>query len=683
MIEVSPDLLAFLREEEARSRNDELLEEAETALKSYNGEEYGDEEDGRSRVVTRDVAEVIDQMEVSVLRVFVSGDRVVEFEPKSQEQVQAADDATEEISRDFTRNGYRLLHDWFKEGNLAALGIVKSAVEVKKERVEFHVPAMLMDDLPEGVQVIEGDEPFEDEDGILKLKVAALQDGKPTFKDYLVPLEEFRVSPDARTLDEAPYVAHAVEKTLSELVEMGFDRETVEDLHIEDYRHTLADARSSFDDNRFDERKGMMRKVILLEEYARFDADGDGIAELLCVHRVGETVLAIEACDYQPFVAYCPFPMPGRLVGQSLADKVIDIQRVNTVLNRLALDGLYYNLAPGTLLHESAIGDTTIDDLLNWRPNRVVRWQGSVAPIPEQRNDVSAVAFQAMEFMIGQREARTGITRLNQGLDADALNKTATGTALMQAQGQQMEEYLARNFGESVAQLFRLKLKQRKRYGQPIQLRVDGQFRDIDPSQYDEDMDVVIRVGLGSGKKEQRLAYRMQMLGIQQQVMAAQLPIVSQEHIYKSIAGLVRDANLGSPADFVADPETLKDPQTGQMPPQPPSPEEQKAQAELQLQQAKMQGDQQIQAQKLDGMREEAMLKAQLAQQVAETEAQLARDKAEFEAQQARDKFEFEKALALEKLAFEERRSERDAARRDYETDAKVSKNREGGKLDE
>lgn len=679
MIEVAPELLNFLREEESRSRNEELLSQAETALKSYNGEEYGDEEDGRSRVVTRDVAEVIDQMEVSVLRVFVSGDRVVEFEPRTQDQVEIADNATEEISRDFTRNGYRLLHDWFKEGNLTALGVVKSAVEKKLERVEQIVPEIAIpDDVLEGEPTGETDPEF----GMPLYRVVTLQERPPVFKDYLVPLEEFRVSPDARCLDEAPYLAHAVEKTLSELVEMGFDRAEVEELHFEDDRNTLADARSITDLGRNDERKGMMRKVILLEEYARFDADGDGIAELLCVHRVGNTVLAIEPCDYQPFVAYCPFPMPGRLVGQSLADKVIDIQRVNTVLNRLALDGLYYNLAPGTMLEESAIGDTTIEDLLNWRPNRIVRYKGAIQPLPEARNDVSAVAFQAMEFMIGQREARTGITRLNQGLDADALNKTATGTALMQAQGQQMEEYLARNFGEALSQLFRLKLKQRKRYGQPVSLRVDGQFKQVDPSQYDEEMDVIIRVGLGSGRKEQRLQYRMQMLDIQERCMMAGLPIVSPEHIYKSISGLVKDANLGSPADFVADPSS---PEVKQQMAQPkePSPEEQKAQAEMQLQAAKMQGEQQLQAQKLDAMREEAAVKADLARQVAETDAQLAREKAMFEAQQARDKFEFEKELAVEKLQFEERRAASDAARRDKETDAKVSANRPGGKLDE
>jgi hypothetical protein len=39
---------------------------------------------------------------------------------------------------------------------------------------------------------------------------------------------------------------------------------------------------------------------------------------------------------------------------------------------------------------------------------------------------------------------------------------------LQQAQGQQIEEYLARNFAEAVARLMRLKLKLRSRYGQPM-----------------------------------------------------------------------------------------------------------------------------------------------------------------------------------------------------------------------
>jgi hypothetical protein len=50
--------------------------------------------------------------------------------------------------------------------------------------------------------------------------------------------------------------------------------------------------------------------------------------------------------DYQPFVIYCPFPMPARIAGHSLADKVTDIQRINTALMRIYLDTQYLSIAP-------------------------------------------------------------------------------------------------------------------------------------------------------------------------------------------------------------------------------------------------------------------------------------------------------------------------------------------------
>jgi hypothetical protein len=224
-----------------------------------------------------------------------------------------------------------------------------------------------------------------------------------------------------------------------------------------------------------------LRRVLLLEEYVRFDLDGDGIAERLCVHRVGDTILNIEPCDYVPFVAYCPFPMPGRLAGHSACREGDGHPARQYRAEPPCLGRPLCEPRAGLYRPDNAVNENTYDDLLTVRPNRIIRTTGQGEIFPEAKNDVSATAFQAMEFMIGQREARTGITRLNQGLDADALNKTATGTALMQAQGQQMEEYLARNFAEAVSRLMRIKLKLMARYGPQISMRVDGEFRQADP----------------------------------------------------------------------------------------------------------------------------------------------------------------------------------------------------------
>ena len=673
MIDVSPDLLAFLQGEETRARNEDLLDRAENALKSYNGDYYGDEVDGCSKVVSRDVAEVIDHMNVSVLRTFVSGDRVTEFEPDSYEMEQVADDATEVMHRQFQRKGYQLLHDWLKEGNINTLGVVKTCVEIKRQRTE--VPSVD----PEADGAIEADMiGTHPESGLDIYKAVVLQDSPPEFRDYLVPLEEFRIAPDARDPDEAVYVAHAAIKTLSELKEMGFG--DVEDVQGDRAIETLSFARDGgMDDYTALHRDGANRRVVLLEEYVRFDADGDGIAERLCVHRVGNTVLRIDPVDYQPFVIYCPFPMPGRIAGHSLADKVTDIQRINTALMRIYLDGQYHTLTPRTWVPDDCVTENTYDDLLTIVPGGVVRGKGPNKPEPLNEPFDGSSALQAIEFMIGQRESRTGITRLNQGLDADALNKTATGTALLQAQGQQIEEYLARNFAEAVARLMRLKLMLMSRYGQPMKIRVDGEYREIDPRQWPEDMQVMIRVGLGSGRKEQRLQNRMMLLQIQQAALQGiadgvlDQPIINAENIYKSISGVVKDANLGSPADFVTDPESFKvqNPQTGEMeyPPKPPQPdpEQQKVQADAMIQAHKVQGDQQLGAAKLQQMQAETAAKLELE-----------REKAEFEREQAIAQMMFERELAMQKMQHEHQlayyKADKDAEAKQYRAGGDLSK---------
>jgi hypothetical protein len=498
---MNDDLLAFLNQEEGRSYDGSLMDEAEAALNSYNGAEYGDEVEGRSQVVARDVAETTDYMLTSMLDAFVASGRVVEFEPNGEDQEDIADDATEAMHYLYRRkSGYRLIHDWAKGGLLEKIGVVKSCVERKKKRVEGMYHPMMVPD--HAIEAEETNEPHP-VDGSPMIQAVTLEDMAAEFRDYYVPLEEFRVAPDARDLDSAVYLCHLTEKSLSDLVEMGFDPEVLDGIQGDGSTTSLAqarnDGRATWDG--LTDRSGALRKVWLREEYVLYDLNGDSIAERLCVHRVGNTILAVDEVDYQPFEYWCPFPMQGRLVGQSLADKTMDIQRVNSVLERNMLDSLYFSTAPGTYINEDSCGENTLDDLLTVRPGRIVRFKGAMPPLPEQRPDVSGSAMQAIEFKIRQRESRTGITRLNKGVDEDTLNDTAKGQAQLMARGQQMERYIIRNFAEGVARLFMKKVGLMRKYAQPFRIRVDGEYKEVDPSQWPEDMEVNVVVGLGSGSK--------------------------------------------------------------------------------------------------------------------------------------------------------------------------------------
>jgi hypothetical protein len=611
MIDVDPQFLSFLQSEESRAYNGTLLQEVEAAINSYNGQAYGDEEDGRSQVVAADVSETVDYMLTSILDVMISSGRVVEFEPQSEVDEELADDATEAMHYLYRRkSGYRVIHDWAKAGLVEKIGIVKSCVERKKKRVDaLYHPS----EFPESaIQAQETDQPHP-VDGSPMIRAVTIEDTAAEFIDYLVPLEEFRIAPDARDFDTAVYLSHLTERSLSDLVEMGFDTSDVDLAEGSNPLFTaLAQAR---DDGRPSwygvlNRTGANRKVWLSEEYVLYDLDGDGIAERLCVHRVGNMVLSVEQVDYQPFEYWCPYPMQGRLIGQSLADKTMDIQRVNTVLERNMLDSLYFQTAPGTYVSDSAINDHTLDDLLTVRPGRIVRYTGNQAPIPEERNDTSQVAMAAIEFKIRQREARTGITRLNKGVDEDALNDTAAGQAMLMSRGQQMERYIIRNFAEAVARLFGRKVNLMRQYAEPFQIRVDGQYRTVDPSQWPEDMGVEVVVGLGSGSKQERIVYRQQVGQVQSMLKMAGSPIVTDDNIYNNAVGLARDCGL-QPNDLFTEPP--KDAQGNPIPPQPaPDPKAQALMAQVQVKQAALEQQAQMDQQKIQLMAQQHVDSAQL-----------------------------------------------------------------------
>jgi len=664
--DVDPTFIAFLQSEESTSYNGTLLQEVEAAIDSYNGAAYGDEEEGRSQVVARDVAETADYMLTSIMDVMVASGRIVELEPTSEEDEALADDATEAMHYIYRRkSGYRLIHDWAKAGLLEKIGIVKCCVERRKKRVEalYHTAF-----LPQNSIAAEPTDQIHPADGSAMIHAVTLEETAAQFLDYHVPLEEFRVSRDARDFDNAIYLAHITQKSLSDLVEMGFE---IDGIPLSEgsnpFMTSLATAR---DDGRpswigIDDRIGANRKVWLNEEYVLYDLDGDGISERLCVHRVGNAVLNIETVDYQPFEFWCPYPMQGRLIGQSLADKTMDIQRVNTVLERSMLDSLYAQLRPGTFVHEDSCGDHTIDDLLTIAPNRIVRFTGNMQPIPETRTDVSAVAIEAIEFKTKQRESRTGITALNKGVDENTLNETASGQAMLMARGQQMERYIVRNFAEGVSRLFQKKIGLMRQYGQPFQIRVDGEFRTVDPSQWPEDLEANIVVGLGNGSKQQRIQFRNLIAQSHTQLMVAGAPICSWDNVFNNLTAAARDMGF-APNDIYT--PVPKDPQGNPVQQQqPPDPKAIAAQQQAQIAAEKLQQQAQTDQQKLQLQAQQQAAEAELKDRAQQAQTALALRQQDMQAVQNEQKL----AVMSEKHAS------------DNETRISIAKMKPGGALDE
>lgn len=651
----------------------EALDELDDqAFRYYEAQPFGNEVDGRSQVVLPDVQETIDYMAQSVLRTFVSGDRTVEFEAVDEADEQAADDATAGINYIFMRqqDGYRILHDGLYDGLLKKIGIFKTVVETseKVSRETVILDPVQLGELPDGVE-LEG--ATENEDGSVTAQIKITRVEK-RFVDYAVPKREFRFSPKARHEDEADYLAHVCEKTRSDLVEMGFDRDQVYALPTTN-KFRLDDVESRDLDREWDdESSAALERVLLCEEYARIDVDGDGIAERVKVYRVENEILidaatgdySIETVDEQPFSVFCPFPRPHRLVGYSLADKVLDIQLVRSFVARQLMDGMAFANMPRPVVDMSLADETTISDILNPIPGSPIRARGGAAAVqPFQSGFDVGKSLQVLEWITGERESRTGITRLNQGLDADTLNKTATGTALMQAQGQQGEEMIARQLAETMARLFLKKYRLMRAEGETFKVKVDGQYREVDPAQWPEDINIVVRVGLGSNSKDKRIGYRMAMGDALNASVAAGFS--TQEHVFKWFDGMARDTGIGQGDDFCTDP-AKQGPQ-----PEKPDPEMAKVQAEQQKTEAQLQLDQAKASAQVETDRMKAQAQIEVMREKHSLEMQQARERAAQEMQLAREKMVMEANLAREQMAVK------------ASVDAQMATNRPGGSLAE
>lgn len=648
----------------------DIEQEQVAALRYYEGKPFGDEVDGRSQVVIPEVQETVDYMTASLLRPFVSGDKVVEFEAADEADEEGAEDATNAIHYVFMRrqDGYRVLHDWIQaaliEKYCAVKVITETEEKVSREKGLITEDMLgLLDDEPESIEP--------QEDGTLLVTIKR-QNVRKVHKVIPLPSEEFRFSPRARHEDDCDYIAHVCRKTRSELVGMGFDKqqcyEVKKDHGVDDSAH--AENRGDESLNwKYQESSAALEEVLLCEEYARIDVDGDGIAELVRCFRVEDEILrdaetgepSIEVVEENPFVVFTPFPVAHRLVGTSLAEKVMDLQRISSVTARQLMDGMFNSNTPRYWIPEASIGENTLDDLLSAPvPGAPVRGGNGEKPTALTGGFDVGASLSVMEFWKGERETRTGITRMNQGLDADSMNKTATGAAMLIAKGEQQEEYIARNFAECVARMFGKMLRMMKAEAEPLKVKVDGQYRVSDPENWPDDMDVNIRVGLGTGSKARRIEARMAFTQLMAQ--GTELGEVTHEHRFNMADGLVRDMGLGKGDDFWSKPpEPQIDPQTGQPVPEPerPDPAEMEAQAQAMMKER----EQAAREQEMQG-------KLMIEQFKAQQDAQRQEAKQSHEMAMAEERFGFEMRLAEQKAAWEAQ----------YKRD--LSNNDPGGRLD-
>lgn len=626
----------------------------------------------RSKVTSTDVSDGILTAMPDLVEIYMGGEDIGTFRARNAQDVEQAEQETEAVNHVIMHenDGFSLVHDGIHDALLAKTGIYHFWVEEneKEESEDFEQQpvAMLM------LAKAKGNE-------ILNLKQSGIDpmSGQPlysftAYKKYTqkcvkidtVTPDDFSAARDTKAIRDTTYCCMRTRPRAQDLKAKGYDPDLIDELpqysaasqiQADQARDLAGEHRfvTSATDSTFD-----LRTVLVYKHVVRVDAYGTGEPQIWQVV-TGENedhVLEVTELSCIPFAVGSPFKAPHRLYGRSLADLLIEIQRIKTSLMRMSLDSGYFALNVRHEVAEQGASDHTISDLLNNQPGMPVRVKQSGTITPISPGQMAFDPFEALEYFATVAEQRTGIVRNAQGLNPDTLHDTAKGAmALMQA-AQRRLRMIARTLAETLFKDLFLGVHQLLReHGSPFP--VGAEFQTVDPTTWATRDAFDVSIGLGGGRE-----YDLMLLEAVKGDMAVTLegqasgaipkPVVTPDNVYAILKKRAERAGLKGAEEFYTDPKTMPDPQPQQ------DPEMVKLQMQQQHEQQQLQMQQQMEQAKMAMEDHHTQLQAQKDLELAQQQQADDRARVAVEAQDKQQQHERE----LVKLANENEAHARDHA---------------------
>lgn len=643
-----PQLLAILEAERRNSigfdQDDELADEREKALDYYKGKMPDlPTLPNRSRAVSSDVADAVETILPDLVEIFV-GEDVASFTPIGPEDEEGAKQETDYINHVFfeQNHGFMVLLTMFKDALLVKTGVGKWWWEDARygdDEVFENQTAIQAQSLANYGEIVS----IEPQEGMFPeplYTVTLRKLEKPgCVRVKAFPPDDFTVARDTVNLAEATYCALRSRRRAQDLILEGVAREIVDKLGVTGEGDEIDKARDTADETDEEvEGIGDLREVEVVEHYIRLEGK---LYRVVTGNNEG-VVVDKEEIDHIPVAAVTPYIVTHRFYGESVADKLLEFQRIKTTLTRMALDSAFFALNQRFSVNVNKATDDTLSDLLRNEPMAPVRVNDDGAVTPLGSPGLGFDAFGALEYFETMAEKRTGIVRNAQGLNPDTLHDTAKGMEAMVAAANKRVRMIARVFAETGVKDMFLGIHNliRKNVSSTVKARLRNTWVDLDPTNWGVRNDMVIEIGVGSSGVDQEIA-RLRGVGdflerIRQDPEYASL--VTRENVYNLTRRTIEKSGFKAPELFITDPAQLQPQQPGEDPAQV------EAQMQAQLEAAKLQRDMQ-----LEQVRSQTQL--QIAREKAQIEAELEREKLfarlELEREQLRAEIALKRELAM------------------------------------
>lgn len=525
-----------------------------------------------SDLVSTDVADTIEWALPSLMKVFTGSDEVITIAGVTEEDDTKAETMQELLVYQLQRqnNFFTVLYNWMKDSLIVGMGIIKCYWE----RTEGYTTetAVLNNEALQaltqtGVTIEDIQGPDQFGDFSVTYQLPYYRKNAPKLENILV--SEFLYSPDAKSLEEANFVAHKRKVTMSYLREREAQGvyANIDDIRVNgNYNGMNVDqVEQVIGDNYVDINKDEQtarQEVVIYECYTKIDINNDGILEDMIITICGDTIIRMEQnyMGRHPFFAISPTKDPHRIwVKRSYAELIGELQDLKVALTRQIMQNVALTNDPKMLLDESAIN---IDDFVQGR--KVIRMKAghsmNEVAMPMNITPLAPQTFQFLEWIEGQKENRTGITRYNQGLDANSLNKTATGISAILGQSAQRLELVARMFAETgLSELFRFMVSLNQKFiDQQTVIRLTNKELKINPEDLDGSFDLIVNAGISIATKESTIMATQTLLTALMQANAGGYMVSTPENIYNLFKKWIESIGFKNYGDYITDPNVTQ-----------------------------------------------------------------------------------------------------------------------------
>ena len=542
---------------------------------------------GNSKYVSQDVHDSVDAMRAALLEVFAGNRCPFEFEAVGSADVPLAEQATALVEKVIYRQnkGYLLMHTVLTDGLLHRNGIAQaywlkdeSWEEVETPEIPPDEAAMILEQhQAQGVKLRNPKVVLNDTETLAKLSYEKLVVRSRIVVEP-VPLEEFGISPRAVCLDTAEMVYRAKRQSRGQLLKAGHPKRIIEDIWEDDHlwqdtspeileRHRETDDGNFASDSDDSGSPNGRRNIMVYTVYTDLDVNRTGIPQKHEIVYCGGRVLAKKPVRRHPFLSFAPMPKAHAFWGDNFAARVIPTQNARSLLVRSIIDHAIVTTNPRWTVTRGGLVNPK--ELLENRIGGIVNQTRDGAVQPLMQPPLNPFVFQTIGLLDEDKEEATGISKLSQGLNKDAVSKQNSNDMVqgMVSNSKERQKIIARNFSEGfLTELALLVYQLAIENMGPEEIEVNGQFVPVDPSKWEERDNVKVEFVLGYGEADKKPQQMLQVDAyLSQQGNQAPDPYLKMaygpQQRFNTLAKALKSMGIKDVENHIAPPQAIKPPE--------------------------------------------------------------------------------------------------------------------------